>query len=261
MKLADTFISLVKGGLLGFSSLIPGISISSNLLAFDVFKHVIEALNNLFKKPNRKLFLIVIPLVIGLLAGLLLGSRLVNYFYTNYKMPTVFLFVGILFGAFRLVFLKGKIKVSRKNNFLILGIGLVIFLIQFLLIANFNYRIFNDLLTTIVLGIFSIFLIFVPGFSGLDLVFKEIFSLNNWFYIGLFFIILIGLTILSAKLIYHLITRHQKISTLIFLGGIIASVPTLILNIDKFTFNFVNIFTSILTFLWGFILIKNLEKE
>ena len=61
--------------------------------------------------------------------------------------------------------------------------------------------------------------------------------------------------------IYYLIIKYQKISSLIFLGGILASISVLILSIGKFTLNFVNIFTSILTFLWGFILIKNLEKE
>lgn len=261
MKLTDTFISLVKGGLLGFSSLVPGVSIGSNLLAFDVFKYILDALTNLFKKPNKKLFLIVIPLVIGFLVGILAGSRLISFFYNNYKMPTVFLFIGILFGAFRLVFLKEKVEINTKNNFLILVIGAVIFLVQFFLVSRLNVSNLNDILITVLLAIFSVFLIFIPGFSGLNLVLHEIFSLNSLLYIALFLLILLVLIILSSKLIYYLITKYQKISSLIFLGGILASISVLILSIGKFTLNFVNIFTSILTFLWGFILIKNLEKE
>lgn len=261
MKLKDSFISLVKGGILGLSSLVPGISIGSNLIALDVFNHVLEALNNLFKKGNRKLFLVVIPLVIGVLAGVLAGSRLVFYFLDNYKMPTIFLFIGILAGAFRLVLKKESGFLTGRNIFVFLGGGIFLFLLQFLVINNLDFSNFNAILTAILGGVLGGFLVFVPGLSGLKELFTNVFSLDNILAIIVFILILIIAIILLAKFIYYLIGKYKNLSYLVLLGGISSSIVILILEIGKFTISFVNIFTSILTFLWGYILIKNLEKE
>src|SRR5699024_5280895 len=105
------------------------------------------------------------------------------------------------------------------------------------------------------------FLVFVPGLSGLKELFTNVFSLDNILAIIVFILILIIAIILLAKFIYYLIGKYKNLSYLVLLGGISSSIVILILEIGKFTISFVNIFASILTFLWGYILIKNLEKE
>ena len=71
---------------------------------------------------------------------------------------------------------------------------------------------------------------------------------------------LVGLVLIS-KLIYYFLQKH-RIYTFVVISALLASsIVIALLEIGHFTINFVNIFTSILAFLWGYLLAKNIEKE
>ena len=260
MKLKDSFLSLIKGGILGIASLVPGVSLGSNLLAVGVYEHITEAISNLFKKNNKKLFLVVIPLIIGLTAGTLAGFKLVRYCIENFQMPTIFLFVGFLFGALKLIAKKKDNIFSWKNVIITIGCGLLLFCIQFFLFENIALSNFQNILGVVLLSFMTGLFIFVPSFSGLDAIFSAVFKLSSPLETLLFFIILILIIIALAKILYFLISKKTLAMYLFLSGGLIASIINLLFKVN-FTFDFVNIFTSILAFLWGYILVKNLEKE
>lgn len=266
MRLRDTFLSLIKGAIVGISSLIPGISSGSILVSLGAYADTTEGIGNLFKKNNRKLFLVVIPIFLGLLAGLFGGQRVVNYFLDNYKVQTIFLFIGLIAGGYRLII---RSICSKKKSAIYKNIGLflivftLIILVQLLFFNNINLKVNNEI-TSLLFGLLSGVILLIPG---LNLTSNEILRANynifdfNFLIIILFLIgAFIGVVVV-CNIIYRILLKKPKFIMLIISSALTASIVIAILQIDKFTPSFVNIFTTILAFLWGYILAKNLENE
>lgn len=273
MKKADGFLSFVKGVITGIGSLIPGLSSGSLIVSLNSYEEFIAGIKDLFKKNNRKLFLIVIPLLLGIVAGLVGGSHLVNYFFDNFKMQTILLFVGLIAGGFSLIIKKQKIKLAKGS------IGL--FILVFILAVLFNILVLNkvinisasNIIVSIVLGLLTGVSVVVPGFAASNFyiligkyeyiidTLRDYSNLTN-IITGVIFVLCVLVSILlAARIIYHLLKKYRKQTYVIISGLMTASVVIALLQIGKIEITFVNIFTSILTFLWGFILAKNVEKE
>ena len=275
MKLKDTFLSLIKGGITGISSLIPGISSGSILVSLGAYTDTVEGIGNIFKKNNRKIFLVAFPIFLGLLAGLFGGQRLVYYFLDNYKLQTIFLFIGLIAGGYRLVIrnINSKKKSTiYKNVGLFLLVFVLTIIIQVLVIENIGLKILF-VKDSLVFGLLAGFILLIPGLSlttndvlrsnyGLlygDLL--NIFNLSSFLSIILFLIGAIISILVVSYIAYKILLRKPKFIMLITGAMLTASIVIAILQIDKFTPSFVNIFTTILAFLWGYILAKNLENE
>ena len=67
MEKKDGFLSVVKGFIIGIGSLVPGISSSSIMISLSSYEEFIKSLVNPFKKKDKALFLITIPLIIGII--------------------------------------------------------------------------------------------------------------------------------------------------------------------------------------------------
>ena len=76
-----------------------------------------------------------------------------------------------------------------------------------------------------------------------------------------FIVVLILSLILIAKLISYLLKKHKEVCYSVICALMILSIVVMILKVGRFTISFVNIFTTILAFLWGYLLAKNVEKE
>lgn len=273
MKLRDSFLYLVRGALIGISCLVPGIScgaIASSLGAYDNF--IINIWQTLKRKTNAT-YIVIIPITIGLLAGIFGGSHVVNFFITKYKMQTIFLFVGLLAGGYRLTIKNANLKLNKKSVSLFLLSFIFLLLLQMLVIDKFSITSSNSLLNNLFTGLLSGIIFLIPGLStsSILLFFNKydyvLYSLNHMLNLKslitvLLFVVgaLIGIIIISRIISYYL--KNYKTTTYTVIAGFItASVVIAITQIDKIIFTFPAIFTSILAFLWGYILSKNLEKE
>ena len=157
---------------------------------------------------------------------------------------------------------------------------IIIFLIIFLLsilgfIFTANNKILNipDYLMPIFAGFITALSILIPALSAstfyilLDKYEYVINSLKTFSNISDFIIIavfiisfLVGLVLIS-KLIYYFLQKHRIYTFVVISALLTSSIVIALLEIGHFTINFVNIFTSILAFLWGYLLAKNIEKE
>ena len=72
--------------------------------------------------------------------------------------------------------------------------------------------------------------------------------------------VVIGIIALS-KIIMFLIKKNETRTYFAIMGFVLSSIVILLMQIKSFTYNFANIFTCILTFIWGYLLARNLEKE
>lgn len=96
-----------KGIIVGLGGVAPGLSGSVLLIIFGLYQKTLDALGTLFlrfKENIRFLF----PLVAGMFAGVLLFSKVINFFLNNYEMPTRFCFLGLILGTIPMVWQEVK---------------------------------------------------------------------------------------------------------------------------------------------------------
>ena len=134
-----------------------------------------------------------------------------------------------------------------------------------------------DYLLLLLIGFIASSSMVIPGISGsfvlmifgyYEKIINTVSNLTNFSEFGSNLLILVpfGIGVLigivfMAKLITALIKKHEVKTYFGIMGFVLSSIVVLILQIDKFTFNFGNIFTCILAFLWGYLLARAIEKE
>ncbi len=106
-----------KSGLLGFfiglAVIVPGISGSTVAIIFKLYDQFLYAVGNIFKK-FKQCFLFLLPIVLGLGVGFLLGLIGVKKLLEVNMFAVVCLFAGLMSGAFPAV--KDEIKGADPNK-------------------------------------------------------------------------------------------------------------------------------------------------
>ena len=93
-----TLILFFKGLIIGIGKVIPGVSGSLLAISLGVYEEILFRIQNFFKsfKENvRFLF----PLGIGILVAVLLGSKVLLYFFETFYIYTVVFFIGLIVGT------------------------------------------------------------------------------------------------------------------------------------------------------------------
>ena len=85
---------------------------------------------------------------------------------------------------------------------------------------------------------------------GQDLIILTVFGIG----------VLLGI-LFMAKLITKLIEKNEVRTYFAIMGFVLSSIVVLLIEIGNFKFNFTNIATSILAFLWGYLLSRAIDKE
>ena len=104
-------INFLKGIVVGLGGVAPGLSGSVLLIIFGLYQKTLDALGTLvvnFKKNVRFL----LPLVAGMFLGVLLFSKVIDFFLSSYEMPTRFCFLGLILGTVPLFY-----KEVKKDGF------------------------------------------------------------------------------------------------------------------------------------------------
>ena len=101
----------LKGIIVGLGGIAPGLSGSVLLIIFGLYRDTLDALGNLFRN-FRKNAAFLLPLVAGMVSGVLLFSKVIDFFLTSYEMPTRFCFLGLILGTLPMVW-----KEVRKEGF------------------------------------------------------------------------------------------------------------------------------------------------
>ena len=100
-----------KGIIVGLGGVAPGLSGSVLLIIFGLYQKTLEALGSLFRDFRKKAAFLA-PLVAGMFLGVLLFSKLIDFFLHNYEMPTRFCFLGLILGTLPMVW-----QEVRKEGF------------------------------------------------------------------------------------------------------------------------------------------------
>lgn len=280
MRPKDCLILFIKGFILGVANVIPGVSGGTLAVSLGLYERVLECVTTLFKKFKENLTFIM-PIALGIVVAILSTSKLVTYALTNFKAQTIFLFVGLIFGGISLIMK----KVKGQKNFFNICVLCIVFI--FVLGLNFvktdtfsisftNMKIIDYVLLALV-GFIASSAMVIPGISGsfvlmvfgyYEMIMATISHLTTFKNIGQDLIILtvFGIGVLlgilfMAKLITKLIEKNEVRTYFAIMGFVLSSIVVLLIEIGNFKFNFTNIATSILAFLWGYLLSRAIDKE
>ena len=105
---------LFKGIIVGLGGVAPGLSGSVLLIIFGLYQKTLDALGSLLTN-FRKNLRFLIPLVAGMFLGVLLFSKVIDFFLSSFEMPTRFCFLGLILGTLPMVWQEVKKEgFSRK---------------------------------------------------------------------------------------------------------------------------------------------------
>ncbi len=100
-----------KGIIVGLGGVAPGLSGSVLLIIFGLYQKTLDALGNLLSDVRKNSGFLA-PLVAGMFVGVLLFSKVIDFFLHAFEMPTRFCFLGLILGTLPMVW-----KEVRKEGF------------------------------------------------------------------------------------------------------------------------------------------------
>lgn len=232
------FGNILKGILIGVSNIIPGVSGGTIAFILGIYDFLTEAIANYFscsweKRKEYTVFLLQIG--IGVITGIILFARLIEYMYGNYPEQTSFFFIGLILSSIPVILKDGGEKLKKKGVIsFCLGFFVILLLINLEKLGLSNGSEFFTgkyyYLKLFLCGMMASSAMVVPGLSGSMLLvlvgeYYNILSfINNAVKLPLFIIgtgAIIGI-ISITKFINYMLSSHKNI-TIFFILGLIAS--------------------------------------
>ena len=129
-----TIRNFFNGLAFGITETIPGVSGGTIAIILGFYFELIEAINH-FTDNVRKRLEFLLPLILGVAAGILLFSSIINFLLANYSFPTMLFFIGLIVGIIPHIFIRareGDTRFRPKEILLILIPFLFLLTISFL---------------------------------------------------------------------------------------------------------------------------------
>ncbi len=264
---------------MGIANIIPGVSGGTLAITMGIYEQLIEAISHFFAhfKKNIKF---IIPIVIGAIASILLGSKVIGYSLSRFPLPTILFFTGLILGGIPMLYkkVKGKFKVS---NILIFFLTFAI-IIGLMFLKSGNQVSFETMSTLnyvllFVVGMIAAATMIIPGISGSFMlmvmgyyqpIISVINDVTNFEHLGQNIAILLpfGLGIivgivLIAKLIEYLFKKFEVPTYFGIIGFVIASLLGIFLETEGLSFQAGPLVVGIVLFIIGFMIALKLGDE
>lgn len=135
-SLFSIIMLFISGFLDALATIIPGICGTALLMILGYYDTVISSLGNIFDISNisNNLF-VLLPFVIGLIIGVIVVSKFVNYLFKNFRIQTYYTIIGFAIMSIIILFIK-TIKVSFTIPQLLVSI--LLFIIGFIIVKLFD---------------------------------------------------------------------------------------------------------------------------
>ena len=156
-------LRFLKGIIVGIGGVAPGLSGSVLLIIFGLYRQTLDALGSLLK-DFKKNIRFLLPLVAGMILGVLAFSKAIHFFLNNYEMPTRFCFLGLIVGTLPMVWKEVKKEGFSRQYYLVvllaMGLGIWFFTVNPNAFPQVTHP---NLLQKIVLGAAVALTAIVPG--------------------------------------------------------------------------------------------------
>lgn len=251
--------NFLKGIIVGIGGIAPGLSGSVLLVIFGLYQKTIDAIGTLFKNFKKNI-LFLVPLFLGFGVGILLFSKVIDFFLSNFEMQTRFTFLGLVIGTIPLFYKEVKKEGFSNKYYAIIIISAILGIYLFTVNKGAFPQIENpNLLQSILLGVAVAASSIIPGvdsaviLSTLGLYELYVTSLAN-FNLGILIPAGIGLVfgaLIISFIISKLIKNYYTITFSIIFGLFISIIPNM-LNENCILMLNAKSFISILLMIIGF---------
>ena len=155
--------NFLKGIIVGLGGVAPGLSGSVLLIIFGLYQGVLDALG-MFFRDMKKHIRFLLPIVAGMFVGVLIFSKVLDFFLTRFEMPTRFCFLGLILGTIPLLFKEVKKQGFGKRYYLVM-IGAAVFGTWFFTLNPDLFPQVSDptLLQSVILGVAVAATAIIPG--------------------------------------------------------------------------------------------------
>lgn len=273
-------INFIKGFILGIANVIPGVSGGTMAVSMGLYELILSSIGNFFKDIKGN-FIKLLPIILGILVAIVSTSKLVTYALTNYKVQTLCLFIGLIFGGVSLIMRKIKGKGSKTNYLIFFVIFFFVISLNFLKTGLIEISFANmgiiDYLLLLLMGFIASSAMVIPGISGsfilmvlgyYDKIIYTVSTITDFSKLGSNLLILVpfGIGVIigivfMAKLITNLIKKYETKTYFAIMGFVLSSVVVLLLQLTDFKFTFINVATSLFALCWGYMLARAIDKE
>ena len=155
--------NFLKGIVVGLGGVAPGLSGSVLLIIFGLYQKVLEALGTLFRDFKKNVQFLV-PIVGGMFVGVLLFSKVLDFFLTNFEMPTRFCFLGLILGTIPLLFQEVKNNGFGLGYYAVIVVSAILGTWMFTLNPNAFPQITEPtLVQSVILGVAVAATAIIPG--------------------------------------------------------------------------------------------------
>lgn len=117
-----TFKNLLMGIVAGVGGVAPGLSGSVLMVLMGIYEQTLEALGSIFTDFKKKITFLA-PLLLGMLIGVLLFSKVVDYLLVTYELATRYAFFGLVLGTLPLFFYQTQKRGFRKRYYLLMAVS------------------------------------------------------------------------------------------------------------------------------------------
>lgn len=236
------FMDFIKGMIIGIGAVAPGVSGGTFAVMLGIYDKLTDAIANIFHNFRKKVMLLL-PLTLGVGAGVLGFSKVMKYLFEHHDAQIKFLFIGLMIGT-----LPSVVKEANKHGFkkryllpCILTLGITII---FVILENSVINIIPEsnpgIIALLIYGVIIGFGTIVPGISSsfilmyigaYELLLDGIVSFDFMVLIpvGIGFVLSI---LLFAKLISYLFRKAYGYTYYTVLGFVIGSILTIFPGIE-----------------------------
>lgn len=212
------------------------------MVILGLYTKVINSIATLFK-DFKKNFFYLFPIGLGILLGIVIFSRIINYAMDYYEVQTRLAFFGLLTGTIPLFYKEvKKDKSLKKNNYLTIIISFILGL-YFLTFSNsITSSESLNVFQAFILGFVGISAMIIPGIDGASILsalglynnWLDLTSLNNLdllIYIPAGFGIIAGAFILSI-LINKMLKNNYTATFSVLFGFFLSIIPAILKTND-----------------------------
>ena len=277
----NSIILAIKGFLLGIANIIPGVSGGTLAMTLGIYQDLIGAISHFFKNLKKNLKLLI-PLGIGMVAAILLGSKVITYCLDKFPFPTTLFFIGLIVGGIPLLTKKVKGKKIKPINIASFLLPFSIVMIMTLLnpgnnVVDLSTMSIIKFIFLVIIGMIAAATMVIPGVSGsfvlmllgyYEPIVGTVGNLTDFSKFGQNLLILapfgIGILIgivLVAKLIEYLLEKHEIPTYYAIIGFVTASVIGLGIGLTGIATSTLQVLIGIVLFIISFIIGYKLGDE
>ena len=156
-------INFLKGIVVGIGGISPGLSGSVLLVIFGLYQKVVDAIGTIFKNFKKNL-LFLIPLFLGMGVGVVLFSKITDYFLGAFEMQTRYLFLGLVVGTLPLFHKEVKKNGFAKKYYIYIAAAALFGLLLFVVNKDLFPQVENpNFLQSVLLGVAVAGSALIPG--------------------------------------------------------------------------------------------------